>query len=171
LLDSLEGVREFQWSPNGLNRQNYICENWQVTPTTIGYGRFAGTFERWNGAARLVPKPTTPPEIDLVFSWDTMHDNTAIVNERRVGEGVDRRASLFKNSIQRSFPVRVITLDEPGLDLFLSDLYGSPFRLKPINRRLNEPADMLFNCVRWSFERTGVGVSLFSTDFNQVHRP
>jgi phage-related protein len=167
LLRSLAGARPFQWSATGANRKEYTAEQWQIVNAGPGLARFSSTFERFNGMAPLVARSVIPPEIPITLTWDTPFNDAAIVNERRVDEGVDRRSPLHLNPVQRSFPVRVVTDDEAGLEQLLLGLYGAPFRLGQVNRRLDEP-DWWFNCMAWTFEGLGNGLSRFDAEFNQV---
>lgn len=169
-LRSLAGAMPFQWSPTGVDRKEYISEQWQITNAGAGFGRLTSVFDRWNGAAPLVQRSAIPPELDITLTWDTPFSDTAIVNERRVDDGVDRRSRLHLNPIQRSFPVRIVTDREAELDLFLLGLYGSPFRLGATHRKLGE-GDWIFNCLSWSFEGLGNGYSRFEAEFNQFRTP
>jgi hypothetical protein len=164
-LRSLRGALPLEWSPSGTDRQEYFAEEWKIHPVAQGRVRLSLALKRFAVAA---PTPLYGDQtLDLVLNWETVHDDLAIVNSRRVGEGVDRRAPLQQNSITRQSAVRILTRSEADLNLFLLRLYGRPFRLPEVNRQV-EGLGGRFSCVRWNFEALSPGHSRFSSQFVEM---
>lgn len=170
VLRSVRGVAPVQWSPSGVDRKDYVADNWRVQPSAPGLAKLSLELKRL-----AVPLPYAPgpkyPTIDLTLTWDTTFGDVARVSQRRVSQGVDRRGIFQENTFTRQFPVRTLTEGtETALNQFLLSLYGRPFRLPAIDKQI-AGLDGLFNCTRWSFEGLAPDRSRFEADFQEVIRP